>query len=288
MNLRQLHTLTAILKSGSFTAAGHHVNLSHSAVSIQMKQLEEELDAVIFDRDTRPPSLTALGEKLAFLSQDILKGVENLRVTASGQSLVGSISVGIVPTASDTLLPLIFEGLRSTFPGLQVIVKSDTSVELASLVTRHELDFAILTSPVFEVPELAITEIAAEPLFVVGPADQAFVKTDTELLQSKPFIAFSKKTWLGQQISARLQSRGILVHQIIEIDSIDVIENLVIRGFGISIIPQRHLAPPISEKMARMPFCDPIATRMLVMIQPSQGRNREIATILQQILARTG
>ena len=120
---------------------------------------------------------------------------------------------------------------------------------------------------------------------MVGPVGQELTKSDAELLQSKPFIAFSKKTWLGQQISVRLQSRGIHVEQVIEIDSIDVIENLVTQGFGISIIPQRHLAPPLSYKMARIPFCDPIETRMLVMIQPSRGRNREIATTLQHILA---
>ena len=288
MNLRQLNTLVAILQRGSFTAAGEDVSLSHSAVSIQMKQLEDELGVNLFNRATRPPGLTAMGEKLALLSQQVLMGVDNIRDTASGQSLVGSISIGIVPTASASLLPLILEGLQAQFPGLQVNVKSDTSAELASLTARQELDFAILTSPLFEAPELSISEIAAEPLYVVGPAGLVNTGNDTDLLQSRPFIAFSKKTWLGQQISARLQSRGIHVQQIMEIDSLGVIETLVAKGFGISIIPQRHLAPPIPDTMVRVPFCNPIETRMLVMIQPSSGLNREIATTIKRILAHTG
>jgi DNA-binding transcriptional LysR family regulator len=288
MNLRQLHTLDAILKYGSFTSAGHSVNLSHSAISIQMKQLEDELDTVLFDRMTRPPKLTAMGEKLALLSRNVLNEVENIRDTAAGHSLVGNVSIGIVPTASGTLLPVLLEGLRARFPKLQVIVKSDTSIELAAMVSLHQLDFAILTSPVIEIPEVTITEIAAEPLYVVGPAEQVNARNDIELLQSMPFIAFNKKAWLGQQIVARMQSRGIHVQQIMEIDSIDVIENLVVSGFGTSILPMRHLAPPLSEKMTVLPFCDPIATRMLVMMQPDHGRNLEIAATIEQILASIG
>lgn len=286
MNLRQLHTLATYLRCGSFTAASDSVNLSHSALSIQMKQLEDELGAPLFDRQTRPPVLTAMGEKIALLSQEVIDNVENIRDTATGQSLTGKVSIGIVPTATGTLLPLLLEGLRIKFPMVQVIVKSDTSVELAALTSRQELDFAILTSPVLELPEVTITEIATEPLFVVGPAEKVRAKTDVELLQSMPFITFSKKTWLGQQIATRMQSRGIHPRPFMEIDSIDVIENLVIGGFGTSIIPQRHLAPPLSEKMTRIPFCNPTATRMLVMIQPNHGRNLEIAGTIKQILAR--
>ncbi len=287
MNLRQLHTLSAILKLGSFTAAGEHVNLSHSAVSIQMKHLEDDLDAVLFDRHTRPTGLTAMGEKLALLAQEVINNVDNIRNTASGQSLVGSISIGIVPTASDTLLPLILDGLRTRFPKLQVKVKSDTSAELAALTTRQELDFSILTAPSLDVPGMIVTEIAAEPLYAVGPRKFKHLKSDIELLQSAPFIALNRKNWLGQQISTRLQSRSIHLDETIEISSLGLIENLVINGIGTSIIPQRHLAPPLSEKMAQIPFCKPTATRMLVVIQPDHNRNREIATAIEQILAAT-
>ena len=285
MNLRQLNTLAAILKHGSFSSAGQSVNLSHSAISIQMKQLEDELETEIFDRMTRPPKLTAIGEQLALLSRKVLAEVENIRDTASGHSIVGNLSIGIVPTASGSILPILLKGLGSVFPKLQTMVKADMSAELAAMVSRHQLDFAILTSPVIEVPEVTVTEIAAEPLYVVGPAEQIGARNDVELLQSMPFIAFNKKTWLGQQISLRMQSRGIHVNQSMEIDSIDVIENLVVNGFGTSILPMRHMAPPLSEKMTVLPFCEPIATRMLVLMQPNHGRNLEIAGTIRQILA---
>ena len=287
MNLRQLHTLSAILKLGSFTAAGEYVNLSHSAVSIQMKQLENDLGAALFDRHTRPTGLTVMGEKVALLAQEVIDSVDKIRDTASGEALVGSISIGIVPTTSDTLLPLILDGLRSRFPKLQVKVKSDTSAELADLTTRQELDFSILTAPTLAVPGLTITEIAAEPLYAVGPEKFKHLKSDIELLQSGPFIALNKKNWLGQQISARLQSRSIHVGETIEINSIGLIENLVVNGIGTSIIPQRHLAPPLSENMARIPFCKPTATRMLAVLKPDHNRNREIAVAIEEILAAT-
>ena len=284
MNLRQLHTLSAILKLGSFTAAGAYVNLSHSAVSIQMKQLEEDLGADLFDRSTRPTGFTAMGVKVALLAQEVIDGVNKIQDTASGETLVGSISIGIIPTASDTLLPRLLDGLRSRFPKLQVKVKSDTSAELAALTTQQELDFSILTAPPLEVPGLSITEIAAEPLYAVGPEKFKHLKSDIELLQSAPFIALHKKNWLGQQISTRLQARSIHLREIIEINSLGLIENLVVNGIGTSIIPQRHLAPALSERMARIPFCKPTATRMLAILKPHHNRNREIAQALEEIL----
>ena len=61
MTLRQLRTLIAFLNAGSFIGAGEKIGLSHSAVSVQMRQLEDELGVTIFNRSTKPPQMTPLG-----------------------------------------------------------------------------------------------------------------------------------------------------------------------------------------------------------------------------------
>ncbi|WP_282608482.1 LysR family transcriptional regulator [Pelagibius sp. Alg239-R121] len=285
MNLRQLHTLAAFYERGSFAAAGDHVGLSHSAVSVQMQQLEEELGTALFDRSSRPPVLTGTGAQIALLGREVLDQVEAIRRVASGQDVAGSLSIGFVPTTLYSLVPGVLNELRVHFPQLQVIVKSGLSSELAALVLGRELDFAILTSPVVAMPDLEITEIASELLYAIGPPSRAEVTGDAALVRSMPFISFSKKTWLGQQIAARLQSRGIYVDEIMEVDSLDAIEKLVLDGFGVSIVPQRLLAQPLSEKLVRIPFCQPAEQRKLVLVQHAQGRRSELEQAVREIAA---
>jgi DNA-binding transcriptional LysR family regulator len=265
MNLRQLRTLSTILDRGSFAAAADHLGLSHAAVSVQMNQLESSLAADLFDRSSRPVALTADGVRIAQLAGEVLDKVENLRLEASGAKTSGAVSIGFIPTCVHHLLPRVLEAIRKTFPDLQVSVKSGLSSELAAAVVRRELDFALVTTPLSEIPELDVTPIASEPFYVIGPAG-ATVESDASLLRSLPYIAFNKRTWVGQHIAAKLQQRGIHIQAAIEIDSLEAIENLVADGFGVSIVPLRLHAGAQSPRLVRIPFGSPVDTRQLTLI----------------------
>ena len=238
MNLRQLRSLVTILDSGSFAAAGDRIGLSHAAISVQMQQLEATLAVDLFDRSSRPARLTAAGVRIAHLACEVLAKIENIKLEARGAETTGSVSIGFIPTSVHNLLPRVLDALREQFPELQVSVKSGLSGELAAAVVRRELDYALVTAPVTEIPELEITAIASEPFYVIGPA-RVEIESDAELLRSMPYIAFSRRTWVGQHIAAKLQQRGIHVTESIEIDSLEAIENLVADGFGVSIVPRR-------------------------------------------------
>lgn len=266
MNLRQLLSLTTILDRGSFVAAGDRIGLSQAAISVQMHQLETELEIDLFDRTSRPVALTAEGVRIARLAREVLDKVDNIRMEARGARTSGSVSIGFIPTSVHNLLPRVLQALRKQFPELQVSVKSGLSGELAAAVVQRELDYALVTAPVIEIPELDITAIASEPFYVIGPA-RTEIESDAELLRSMPYIAFNKRTWVGQHIAAKLQQRGIHVTESIEIDSLEAIENLVADGFGVSIVPRRLHAGLEPGKLVQIPFGNPIDTRQLTLIQ---------------------
>jgi len=266
VKLRQLRSLVTILDSGSFAAAGDRVGLSHAAISVQMQQLEASLGVDLFDRSNRPARLTASGLRIARLAAEVLAKIENIKQEAIGAATTGSVSIGFIPTSVHNLLPRVLDALRRQFPELQVSVKSGLSSELATAVVRHELDYALVTTPLVEIPELEITEIASEPFYVIGPAGIE-TDSDSELLRSMPYIAFNKRTWVGQHIAAKLQQRGIHVTESIEIDSLEAIENLVADGFGVSIVPRRLHARQETGKLLQIPFGNPIDTRQLTLIQ---------------------
>jgi len=268
MNLRQLRSISTILQQGSFAAAGDRIGLSHSAISVQMQQLESSLGIELFDRSSRPVTLTVEGARIANIAGEVLDKLETIKQVASGAETLDSIAIGFIPTTVQNLLPRVLEALREEFPTLQVRVKSGLSGELAAAVARRELDYALLTTPVVEIPELDITAIASEPFYVIAPSDRAGIKADDELLRSMPYIAFSRRTWVGQHIAAKLQQRGIHIRESIEIDSLEAIENLVARGFGVSIVPRRLHALINPENIVQLPFGTPVDTRQLALVQP--------------------
>jgi DNA-binding transcriptional LysR family regulator len=283
MNLRQLRSLNAIMQHGSFAAAADHLGLSHAAVSIQMQQLEEFLGAELFNRQNRPVELTQHGIRIADSASEVLEKLETLRQLASGQKIAGSITIGFIPTCVHHLLPPVLTAIREQFPDLQGKVKSGLSGELSAAVMRRELDYALLTSPPGGIPELNVTDIASEPLYVIGPISQTGMQSDEELVRSMPFIAFNKRTWVGQQIAARLQQRGIYLNEAIEIDSLEAIENLVVSGFGVSILPRRLHAGIDLTKLVQIPFCDPVETRKLALIQHRDSKNSSIDDAIRNI-----
>ncbi len=135
-----------------------------------MQQLETTLGVDLFDRSTRPARLTTTGVRIAHLAGEVLAKIENIRLEASGAKTTGSVSIGFIPTSVHNLLPRVLNALRQQFPELQVSVKSGLSSELAAAVVGRELDYALVTTPIIEIPELDITAIASEPFYVIGPA----------------------------------------------------------------------------------------------------------------------
>ena len=283
MNLRQLRSLSAVTKLGSFAAAGNQIGLSHAAISIQMQQLEDSLGVELFDRSHRPAALTTDGTRIAAIADEVLNKVENIRQVASGAEISSSVTIGFIPTCVQNLLPRVLTALRNEFPGLQVKVKSGLSGELSAAVVRRELDYALLTTPSVEIPDLNIFEIASEPLSVIGPVSQIIAKTDVDLVRSMPYIAFNRRTWVGQHIAARLQQRNIHISESIEIDSLEAIENLVAAGFGVSIVPQRLHTHFDNDKLVQIPFGNPVETRQLALIQHANSQKTRVDIAIRRI-----
>ncbi len=253
MDIRQLRTLVAAIEAGSFAAAGARVGVSHSAVSLQIKALEEETGVLLFDRGSRPPRPTARGLALADHARKTLALFDSARAAATGALVKGRLTVGAVPTTLSSILPPALAALRARHPELRIELRSGGSAELAERLGRGELDLAVVTKPDRSPPGLEWRDIAKEPLAVIAPAGAAG-ETDAELLTRHPFIWFNRKTWAGSGIEAELARRGLSVESDIEVDSLEAIASLVSAGLGVSIVPVSKGARPFPPGLRAVPF----------------------------------
>lgn len=282
MNLRQLDTIIAIAERGSFTAAGDAVGLSHSAVSLHVKALEQELGVALVDRTQRPPRLTARGGALVEQARRMAALADDIRALGSDAVLAGSLAVGVVPTAMVHLLPPALARLKALHPKLAIRVRTGLSSELAQAVRMAEIDVAVATRPDVMPEGLALHEIAREPLVVIAPGDSA-EDTDAGLIAAHPFIWFSRKTWAGQQIERLLHARGLHPPEAMEVDSMEAIEALVAHGLGVSVVPERtgtSRAAPLPDTLRHLPFGDPQAGRRLTLIERDSNPKARLAAAL--------
>jgi len=146
IDAEQLRTFIAIAESGSFTRAAEIVHKTQSAVSMQMKRLEERLDRPIFARDGRASKLTEDGERLLDYARRIVKlNVEALSAF-SDEELSGRVRLGVPDDYADRYLPEIMARFSRVYPAVELTVVCEPSVALFERIDANELDLAIVTS----------------------------------------------------------------------------------------------------------------------------------------------
>ncbi len=237
MSIRTLRTFLAVAKHGSFAAAGKEIGLTQAAVSLQMKTLEDELKARLFDRSRRSIVLNTTARNLIPRAAEIVSLYENLALSASSESVGGTLNVGAIPPTFSRLLPDALLRLRQDYPRIEVRVINGRSDELAIKVERGELDAALVSYPPSALPRTLVWHsVVKEPLVFVAPL-LVNVTTLREVLAREPFIRITRHSWTGQLIDQALRRRGIVVRDIMELDPIDVIAEMVSRGLGVSVIP---------------------------------------------------
>ena len=138
LDVDQLRTFIAIAETGSFTKAADVVNKTQSAVSMQMKRLEERLERPIFARDGRASKLTEDGQRLLDYARRIVKlNVEALAAFADAE-LFGRVRLGVPDDYADRYLPEIMARFSRAYPGVELSVICDPSIDLLERIDANE------------------------------------------------------------------------------------------------------------------------------------------------------
>jgi DNA-binding transcriptional LysR family regulator len=146
IDIDQLRTFIAIAETGSFTKAAEVVNKTQSAVSMQMKRLEERIDRPIFARDGRASKLTEDGSRLLDYARRMVKLNMETIAAFSDAGLSGRVRLGVPDDYADRYLPEIMARFSRAYPGVELSVVCLPSVDLLECIDKNELDLAIVTN----------------------------------------------------------------------------------------------------------------------------------------------
>jgi DNA-binding transcriptional LysR family regulator len=144
LDLTVLRTLIAVVESGTLAAAALRVGRSESAVSLQLKKLEETLDASVFDRTRRKLVLTETGATVLGYARRLLDLSDEALQAAGSHGLDGEVSLGVPQDFAETWLPTLIARFRRSHPGIKVNVSVDRSTTLQGRAERGEVDVALV------------------------------------------------------------------------------------------------------------------------------------------------
>jgi DNA-binding transcriptional LysR family regulator len=233
LDIDQLHTFIAIIDSGSFTKAADRVFKTQSAVSMQMRRLEERLGKQLFAKDGRGNRLTAEGEKLMHYARRIIR-LNNEAVAAFDDNrLEGTLRIGTPDDYADRYMPEIIGRFAKTHPNVELYIVCEPSVSLAEKMARGELDIALVTHN----PRARTSDIVrTEPLCWVASANHP-LRDDVPV----PLAVGRRDCHWRQLAASALDADGRDYQVLFTSWSSTVIAAAVLAGMAVSVLPESTL-----------------------------------------------
>lgn len=236
--IRELKTLIAVAREGTFGAAGDKIGLTQAAVSAQIARLESELGFALFDRVGRTARLNKRGQQVLLQAQELVQMYNNLGQTPVGASGTILVTIGAIASLQRTVLPDAMAKFHRQFPDCRTRIVPGLSMELVNLVDAGEIDMAAVIRPPFSLQsDLRWTTLAREPYRLIVPRD---VPGDdwAELLSSLPFIRYDRTSFGGRQVDRFLRGMHFTLREVSEVGELDAIVRLVANGVGVALVPQ--------------------------------------------------
>jgi len=186
MELRHLRYFVAVAEELSFRRAAERLHLAQPPLSSQIKDLEGELGARLFDRSTRSVKLTAVGRVFLIEARTVIRAAEQAaqNVRRAGDGLLGSLRIGILAPTATPRLAGVLRAFRLKYPLVQFSLFELTSVEQLQRLRADQLDVGLLRPPI-GFPEMDYLFLEESPMVLAAPAGHRLARTRT--IQWKDF-----------------------------------------------------------------------------------------------------
>ena len=244
MNLRDLKYILAVAETRHFGRAAERCFVSQPTLSGQIRKLEQELDVTIFERTNRSVEVTPIGETILVHARLLMEQADAIEQVARAHQdpMAGPLRVGAIPTLSPYLMPLILVPMKRRYPQLKLVLIEEVTDSLLQRLSRHELDAALLATPVAD-SDLAAMPLFEEPFWLAHPRNHPLYDKD-EITE----------TDLAEIDLLLLAEDHCLTHQVMEVchlaerpregemadlraASLETLLQLVGAGFGCTLVP---------------------------------------------------
>ena len=235
LDLDQLQTFIMISDTGSFTRAADEVHRTQSAVSMQMRRLEERIGKPLFEKEGRTNRLSEEGERLLSYARRMMHLNRETLAAFDDRALEGTIRIGTPDDYADRFLPEIMARFARSNPRVELTVICEPTPGLVDHIKRGNLDLAIVTHNAERGPSEVVRR---EPLFWVSSANHA---THEEAILP---MAFGRPNCIWRRAACEMLDNMEREYRILFTSwSATVITAAVLSGLAISVLPECALRP---------------------------------------------
>ena len=266
MELRQLRSVEAVARHRHFTRAADELHVSQSALSHQIRRLEQELGTPLFERTSRRVLPTEAGAALAARARRVLAEVEDARAEVDELRGVrrGRIWVGALQPAGDVDVPGLLARFSQAHPGVEVGLREGVAADMLRLLAADELDAAFCLLAGAAPDELAIEPLSQEEAVAAFAPGRAPAAPDVAVadLAQRQIVAPRRGSAITRAIEERFEDAGEPLRLALESGDPFLLRSLAARGFATSILPRSLTAldgPAIEVRSLRPAVVLPVA-----------------------------
>jgi len=293
-SLRQLQYLVAIAETGTMSEAAIRTNVSQPSLSIQVKDMEDQIGAPLVERSRKGTYLTPLGEEFVIRARIILRQVEDLKSLAreSGGSLAGRVRLGVLPTVGPYLLPQATRKLHAAYPELRLNVREERTVDLHTHLSDGRFDMIISTPE--DHPGTQSFPLLQENIYIcVAPDDELAQRRGSialEDLEGRVFLTLGYGHKFTTVVKNLATKAGASTNANYEGTSLDAIRQMAsMGGRNIAILPSLYAISEAKRDpdLFVRPIAHPLARRHISLMwresSPMSAKFKTLGAVFEQI-----
>ncbi len=242
MEIRTITTFVRIAELRSFSKAAGELGYSQSAVTMQMKQLEEELGVLLFERIGRKVALTEAGNRLLPKALDLLAAERAVReVARKPEEIKGTLRVGTSESLLISVLPPVLMEFGRLCPKVEVKTRTGSHLELFEMVRQNDIDALYFLDRKTNFPYWVKVMERQESAFFVAASSHKLAGCKAialERLLSEDLLLTERGISYRYLMEQELAAKGIELHPILETGNTDVITKLLLKNGGVSFLPE--------------------------------------------------
>ncbi len=294
-DIYELHLFRLVAQHESFTKAAEVAGLTQSAITRQIQGMEQSLGVRLLERTTRSVRMTPAGEFLfseaTRLTGDVERSLRQFREDFAGARR--EVRFGVSRSIGLAYLPGFFHANLRNEPQVACRVSCQNSVEILAALEAGDLDLGVLCPPKRLPRTLGITHTFEDAFTLIAPAEAARTyrfssksgKGREEWIAGQSWLLLDESSNTGQKLHQWMTANGWAVAPTMQLDSFDLIINLVALGMGVSFVPIRALALYGRKKQIQRLETKGRFTRELVVLMRRQRNIPEhLASFISNVL----